>query len=123
MYINIDKTSVMTIGSRSKLSHTESIKILLHDELAKEVNNQKLLVVIIDKTLTWDKQIDAVCLSITRRITLLKLLSKYVKRPSLNHYRNEYMLPFFLLRMYGRCTATNLNRLLCFGSLVILDVV
>ena len=39
MYINIGKTSVMTIGSRSKLSHTESITISLHDELVKEVDN------------------------------------------------------------------------------------
>ena len=61
MYINIGKTSVVTIGSRLKLSHTESIRIFLHNELVKEVDNQKLLGVIIDKTLTWDKQIDAVC--------------------------------------------------------------
>ena len=94
MYINIGKTSVMTIGYRSKLSHTESIRIFLHDEFVKEVDNQKLLGVIIDKTLTWDKQIDAVCLNITR-ITLLKLLSKYVKRPSLNQYYYAYILPIF----------------------------
>ena len=42
---------VMTIGSHLKLSHTESIRIFLHDELVKEVNNQKLLDVIIDRTL------------------------------------------------------------------------
>ena len=55
MYINIGKTSVMTIGSLSKLSHIESLRIFLHDELVKEVDNQKLLGVIIDKTLIWDK--------------------------------------------------------------------
>ena len=91
MYINIGKTSVMTIGTRSKLSHAESIRIFLRDELVKEVDYQKLLGVIIDKTLTGDKQIDAICLNITRRIILLKLLSKYVKRPSLNQYYNAYI--------------------------------
>ena len=112
MYINIGKASVMTIGSRSKLSHTESIRIFLHDKLGKEGDNQKLLGVIIDKTLTWDKQIDAVCLNITRRITLPKLLSNYVKRPRLNQYYDAYILPIFdygcIIR--GRCTATNINR-------------
>ena len=99
MYINIGiysfKTSVMTVGSRSKLSHTKFIRIFLHGELVKEVDKQKLLGVIIDKPLTWDIQIDAVCLNITRRITLLKLLSKYVKRPSLNQHYNAYILPIF----------------------------
>ena len=113
MYVNIGKTSVMTIGSRSKLSHTESIRIFLHDELVKEVDNQKLLGVIIDKTLTWDKQIDAVCLNITKRITLLKLLSKYVIRHNLNQYYNAYILPIFDYGciIWGRCTTTNINRL------------
>ena len=61
MYINIGKASVMTIGFRSKLSHTEfSIRIFLRDELVKEGDYQKLLGVIIDKTLTWDKQIDLI---------------------------------------------------------------
>ena len=114
MYINIGKTSVMTINSRSNLSNTESIRIFLHEELVKEVDNQKLLDVIIDKTLTWDKQIDTVCLNITRRITLLKLLSKYVKRPSLNQNYNAYILPIFDngCIIWGRCTTTNINRLL-----------
>ena len=113
MYVNIGKTSVMTIGSRSKLSHTVSLRIFLHDELVKKVDNQKLLGVIIDKTLIWDKQIDVVCLNITRRITLLKLFSKYVKRPSLNQYYNAYILPIFDYGciIWDRCTTTNINRL------------
>ena len=112
MYINIGKTSVRSIGSHSKLLHTQSIRLFLHDELVKEVDNQKRLGVIIDKTLTWDKQIDAVCLNITRKITLLKLLSTYVKR--LNQYYNAYILPMFDYGciIWGRCTKTNINRLI-----------
>ena len=111
MYINIGKTFVMTIGSRSKLSHAESIRIFLDDELVKEVDNQKLLGVIIDKTLAGDIQIDAICLNITRRIILLKLLSKYIKRSSLNQYYNAYILPIFDNRciIWGRCTTTTCN--------------
>ena len=60
-----------------------------------------------------DKQIDAVCLNITRRITLLTLLSKYVKRPSLNQYYNAYILPIFDCGciIWSRCTVTKINRL------------
>ena len=45
--------------------------------------------------LTWEKQIDSVCLNITRRIALLKLLSKYVNKPGLKQYYNSYILPIF----------------------------
>ena len=75
MRIHLKKTSVMTVGSRQALTKIDSLKILLDNELIKSVENQKLLGIIIDKSLTWDKQIDAVCLNVTRRITLLKLLS------------------------------------------------
>ena len=49
------------------------------NEQIKAVDSQKLLGIIIDKSLTWDKQIDAVCLNVTRRITLLIMTKKSVK--------------------------------------------
>ena len=64
-------------------------------ELIREVDNHKILGVFSDKTLTWDKQIDAVCLTITQRITIMKLLSKYVDASSLNQYYSSYILPIF----------------------------
>ena len=65
------------------------------NEQIKAVDCQKLLGIIIDKSLTWDKQIDAVCLNVTRRITLLRLLSKYVDQNSLKLYYKSYRLPIF----------------------------
>ena len=62
-------------------NYTSTIRaeISIDGEIDKEVENQNLLGVIIDKTLSRDKQIDAFCLNVTRRITfkLMKLLSKY----------------------------------------------
>lgn len=83
MHINIDKTTIITIATRQNLSIIESLEIHSDNELIQTVQNQKLLGVIIDKTLSLDKQIDSVCLNISRRITLLKLLSKYVDKTSL----------------------------------------
>ena len=51
--------------------------------------------IIMDKTLGWDKQVDSVCLNITRRITLLKQLSKYISKNCLKQYYNSYILPVF----------------------------
>ena len=63
----------MSIGSRQNLSNSNDLFIIIDDDDISNVDSQKLLGIIIDKTLSWDKQIDSVCLNITRRITLLKL--------------------------------------------------
>ena len=78
MHIHIRKTSSMILGSRYSVSSNDMLQIIADGELLKNVEHQKLLGIIIDKNLTWDQQIDGVCLNTTRHITLLKLLSKYV---------------------------------------------
>ena len=93
MRIHLKKTSIITVGYRQALTKIDSLNILLDNVLIKSVDNQILLGIINDKYLTWDKQIEAVSLNVTRRITLLNLLSKYVDRKSLNQYYNIYILP------------------------------
>ena len=114
MYVHAGKTSFMVLGSRQNLSLAESIEIYIDTEIIKEVENQKLLGVMIDKTLNWDRQVDVVSLNISRRISLLKLLSKYIGKASLNQYYNSYILPLFDYGclVWGRCSASNIHRLL-----------
>ena len=109
MYVHVGKTSFMIIGSRQNTSRAESIEIYLKNEIIKQVENQKLLGVTIDQTLSWDKQVDIIALNISKRITLLKLLSKYVGKDSLNQYYNSYILPILI---WGGNTAAQTNRLL-----------
>ena len=73
MFINTLKTVYMMIGSRQNLVRTEQIVLYIENQVIQNADQQKLLGVIIDKNLSLDKQIDAIC---TRRIMLLKLLSK-----------------------------------------------
>ena len=70
MFIHIGKTSLMTAGSRRTVGNI-SMEIFINGEIVKEVENQKLFGVIIDKSLSWDKLIDVVCLNVTRRNTLM----------------------------------------------------
>ena len=90
MFVNLTKTSFITIGTRQNLSNIHDINIIIDNEHISNVDNQKLLGIIIDKTLSWEKQIDSVCLNITRRITFLKMLSRYVDRSSLKQYYTSY---------------------------------
>ena len=114
MFVHLAKTSFMNIGTRQNLLNIDNINIIIDNENISGVENQKLLGIIIDKTLSWDKQIDSVCLNISRRITLLKILSKYVDESSLKQYYNAYILPIFDYgcMIWGQCSTYNMNRLL-----------
>ena len=48
MSIHIGKTSVMTVGSRQNVANLDVMEICIDNEIIKEVENQKLLGVIID---------------------------------------------------------------------------
>lgn len=103
----------MSLGSRQKIRQLDPIDIYLDNELIQTVQSQKLLGVIIDQNLSWDKQIDAVCLNVTRRITLLKMLSKYIDTANMTTYYNSYILPIldYGCMIWGRCSKGNLLRL------------
>ena len=93
---------------------TEQIKLYIENHVILGTEQQKLLGVIIDKNLSWDKQIDAVCLNVTRRITLLKMLSKYIDQANMKLYYNSYILPIldYGCLIWGRCSKTNSLRIL-----------
>ena len=114
MHINLSKTSVMAIGTRQNRKNSDLINIYLNDEILQKTDTQRLLGITIDKTLSWDFQIDSICLNIARRITLMKQLSKYVNKESLKQYYISYVLPNFDYGciIWSRCSVANTNRLL-----------
>ena len=113
MYINMQKTTQMILGTQRNLNRSEHVEVYLDQELVQLVKKQNLLGVIIDDTLSWDDQVEMVCLNITRRITLLKLLSKYVDKTSMNQYYNSYILPIidYVCMIWGRCSSASTLRL------------
>ena len=114
MHVHLQKTSLMWIGTWQNLQHLDSLEIYLDNELIKQVDSQKLLGITLDSTLNWDEQISVVCLNLTRRISLLKQLSKYVNMESLKLYYNSYILPIFDYgcMIWSRTTVKNINRML-----------
>ena len=83
----------MTIGSRYSILNNNKLELTLDDNEIQTADTFKMLGIQVDQMLTWDKQIDSVCLNITRKITLMKMLSKYVNQDSLKLYFNSYILP------------------------------
>ena len=105
---------LMMIGSRQNLVRTEQIVLYIENQVIQNADQQKLLGVITDQNLRWDKQIDVVCLNITCRITPLKLLSKYIDQTNMKLDYNSCILPImdYGCLFWGRCTKTNTLRIL-----------
>ena len=88
------------------------IAVSIHEHTIESVSLQKHLGITIDKNLTWEKQIDLVCKSASRKITLMKLLAKYIDQTSLKQYYNSYVLPVFDYGcvVWGNTTHANVIR-------------
>ena len=72
MHINVNKTFSMTIGSRYSILNNHKLELTLDNNEIQTADTFKMLGIQLDQMLTWDKQIDSVCLNITRKITLMK---------------------------------------------------
>ena len=94
-------------------SPNESISITINEHSTESVNTQKHLGITIDKNLTWEQHIDLVCQNVSRKLTLMKLLSKYDNQNSLKQYFNAYVLPVFDFGcvVWGNTTNANMKRL------------
>ena len=89
------KTHQFVVGSKHMTSVNEGISVTINEHRIESVSAQKHLGKTIDINLTWEQQIDLVCRNVSRKLTLMKLLSKYVNQNSLKQYYNSYVLPVF----------------------------
>ena len=113
MGVHYGKTHAFVVGSKHMTSANESISVTINEHSIEPVNAQKHLGITIDRNLTWEKQIDLVCQNVSRKLTVMKLLSKYVNQNSLKQYYNSYVLPVFDFGcvVWGNTTNSNLTRL------------
>ena len=118
MGVHYGKTHAFVVGSKNMTFAHESISITINEHSIESVNTQKHLGITIDKNFTWEKQIDLVCQNVSRKLTLMKLLSKYVKQNSLKQYYNSYVLQVFDFGciIWGNITNSNLTELVNFRN-------
>ena len=95
MGVHYGKTHAFVVGSKHMTSANEGISVTINEHSIESVRAQKHLGITINKNLTWEQQIDFVCRNVSRKLTLMKLLSKYVNQNSLKQYYNSYVLPVF----------------------------
>ena len=88
MGVHYGKTHAFTAGTKHMTNANANGDLSI--SINGQTNTQKHLGITIDKNLTWEKHTDLVCQKVSRKITLLNLLSKYVNQNSLKQYYNIY---------------------------------
>ena len=95
MAINAQKTKCMVLGSSTKLRKSNEMNMYVNNVRIQNVNSHKLLGVILDESLTWNLQVDAVVKKVNSKIALLKRINYFLNEHMRILFYNAYILPVF----------------------------
>ena len=113
--INTNKTKSMLIGSERKLQNCDGTLTIFTDglETIDNVENQKLLGIHIDKSLSWSEQVDHICSIISSRTFLLSRLRSYLSTECLKLFYNSYILTIidYCCTVWGSTSLGNLEKI------------
>ena len=123
--LNVAKTKCMLIHSNRRKS-LSSLSIHLDDTPIEQVRCYKFLGVKVNDTLSWEDHIQYISTKVSRGITLLRHLARFLPRRALCYYYNAYILPQFSYAdsVWNTCTraqSIKLERLQNFAARVILS--
>ena len=114
MVLNTDKTKVMLIqiGTKQKLNTITATENTLHvqinDEQIQQVDEEKLLGVMVDHTLSWKSQVKHVKQLIRYKLTILRKIRKYIPISTRKTFYNYYIKPHldYCCSIWGNCSQT-----------------
>ena len=104
-----------------------SSNLKLGDSTLMNINNDKLLGVVIDKNLSWNPHVNSICQKIKSKLFLLQKIRSFLPRNARKQFFNSYILPHFdyCLAVWGSFEDVNymkrLDRLMKKGMRLILN--
>ena len=111
--IAFDKTTYMLIRARKRLNDTDNLELNVGETKIKQVSKQKLLGIVIDKSLSRTPPIDNLCSILSSKISLFKNISAYVPQNVQKIYFQAYILPILDhgSNTWGSTSCANIERL------------
>lgn len=113
MVINPAKTKAMFITSRRKQNKSiPETSIIIGDCEIDSSNQEKLLWVITDNTLSWQSHIDSVIKKCNSLLFLLSRIKPYLSIHTRKLFYNAYILPHldYCCTIWGNCNSDHLDR-------------
>ena len=107
MSINVAKTKTMIISSKINANRIQNCLpyIEFNNEIIDYSSEERLLGISIDRTLTWDKQVDAVLKKCNSLLYLLSRIKLFISIPMRKLFFNTYILPHldYCCIIWGNC--------------------
>jgi hypothetical protein len=95
MSLHPNKTKCMLLGSQQKLKHMKELDVYINDVKIENVPVKKVLGVYIDRTLSWDIQVNKICSKINSKLSLLKRISYFLTFDMKCLFYNSYIVSAF----------------------------
>ena len=112
LFINSNKSSCLLLGSGQRLNNL-SLNVSISVVGLNMCTETKLLGIIIDNSLSWEKQIEYVCSKVSPKIGILYRLSEFLSQNILNIIYNTIIQPDFdyCVTVWGNCSSVHFNKL------------
>ena len=112
LLVNNDKSTCIILGTRQRISNL-ILNIHISGTSLTLCNETKLLGIILDSCLSWDKHIDYICKKVSPKIGILYRLSQFLSINVLKIVYNTIIQPDFdyCISVWGNCSLIYLNKL------------
>ena len=96
MVISMPKTKCMVVGTRARLQsqHSKCLDLPISDTPIEQVEEHKLLGLVIDQHLTWQSHLDYICVKVAQRLALLRRIKSFLSTMT-DIYFIEQWLPHY----------------------------
>ena len=114
MVLNENKSKCMLIGTSQRIANIKDhLSIHVNEHTLENVEFDKLLSVHIDLSLHFNKDVDAVCRSISSKLALVRRIKRYLPIQYRTLFYNSYILPSldYCLTIWGNAPKTHIERL------------
>ena len=91
--LNVSKTTFMVIGGRQRLSHMNTLDLVIDKDTIEQVDHLKYLGVIINEKLTWCDHIDYIQSKVAKRLGMLKRIKHLLPVKSRELVFNTLIFP------------------------------
>ena len=109
LFLNLDKTKVMLMGTSQRLSAVNEFKVMINDTSIERVYTFKYLGVLLDPSLTWSDHIDYIANKISSRLGMLRKARKILPKEACITLYNSMILPLFDYCSVVWCTTGKIN--------------
>ena len=118
MHINLSKTKVMYLSSKSKMNtiHNSLVPIHFKETELTCSSAEKLLGVIVDNTMSWSNHVKFILKKCTSLLYLLSRIKHFLSVPFRKLFFNSYILPHldYCCIVWGNCNSMIINKVVLF---------